>query len=260
MFQRILTGLTIFCLPLITMAAEFRVDNNVQGVKSTAFLLPDRFYSMIGNNGEIVEFDVEKKTFTLIDPALRIQTQINAEETRQRVEQLRQQVLSDPDSHADSFHYFAFQPKFKLEFEPVTGMLALQSHWIDYEIKTIPFTDASSEMYYDFCDWVCYLNLRRNPHSSQMLTRLEVNRLLRQGQRFAVNVSVSIYAKGKQGLAKPDQASSTHEMVRRLSEADRKRIEQAQEFKRTFPVIPFDEYQKRFADNLVVNERTSGAR
>lgn len=260
MIRRFLTGLVVFCLPFVTMAAEFRVDNNVQGVKSTVFLLPDRFYSMIGSNGEIVEFDVEKKMFTLIDPALRIQTQVNAEETRQRVEQLRQQLLSDPNADADSFHYFAFQPKFKCEFEPVTGMLALQSHWIDYEIKTIPFMEASADMYYDFCDWVCYLNFRRNPHSSPMLTRLEVNRFLRQGRRFAVNVSVSIYVKGKQGFAKPDQASSSHEIVRRLGEADHKRIEQAQEFKRTYPLVPFDEYQKRFADKWVLNEHTSVGR
>jgi hypothetical protein len=227
--------------------AEFRIDNNVQGVKSTVFLLQGKFYSMIGDNGEIVEFDAEKKMFTLMDLSQRIQTQLDAEEIRKRVEQMRQLALNNPNAKTDAFHYFAFKPKFTSEFDPGSGTWILQSNWIDYELKTVPFADASSAMYYDFCDWTCYLNLRRNPGSSQMLTRLEVNRLLREEQRFATNVSVSIYSKGKQGLPKPDQASSSHVIVPRLSDADRKRIEQAQEFKRTFPSVPFIEYQKRFS-------------
>jgi hypothetical protein len=256
MSQHFLTGFVItFLLPVIALlspiaTAEFRIDNTVQGVKSTAFLLDGKFYSMIGNNGEIVEFDAEKKTFTLMDPELRIQTQINAEETRKRVEMLREHILNHPNADPHSFRYFAFKPTFETEFDAASGTLVLQSNWIDYEIKTVPFTDPSAGMYHDFCDWICYLNLRLNPYSTQMLTRLEVNRLLRSGQRFAVHVSESIYINGKQGLPKPAQASSSHTFARRLGETDRKRIEQALEFKRTFPQVPFDEYQKRFAEKL----------
>ena len=249
MFRWFLAGLVGWLLAL-TAAAEFRIDNNVQGVKSTAFLLEGRFYSIIGDNGEIVEFDLEKRTFTLIDPALRIQTQIDAEETRRRVEQLRQQILNDPNTRTDSFRYFAFKPTFVSEFDAVSGKLALQSNWIDYEIKTIPFTDPLAGMYYDFCDWVCYLNFRLNPRSSQMLVRLEVNRFLREGQRFAANVTETIYPSGKQRFVRPDRVSSSHDIVRRLGDTDRKRIEQAQEFKRTFPQVSFDEYQRRFAEKL----------
>ena len=235
---------------LTISAAEIRIDNNVQGVKSTVFLLEGKFYSMIGDNGEIVEFDADTKTFTLIDPTLRIQTQIDAEELRKKTEQFRQQTLNDPNAKTDSFRYFAFNPKFESEFDSASGMLALQSNWIDYEIKTIPFTDPSAAMYYDLCDWICYLNLRLNPFSLQMLIRLEVNRLLREGQKFAVSVSESIYTKGKQGLAKPEQASSSHEFVRRLGDADRRRLDQAQEFKRMLPQVPFEEYQKHYAEKL----------
>jgi len=249
MFRCFLAGLTGGVLTL-TAVAEFRIENNVQGVQSTTFLLEGKFYSIIGDNGEMVEFDVEQKTFTLIDPALHIQTQIDAEETRRKVEQLRQTILNDLNAKTDSFRYFAFKPIFVSEFNTASGTLALQSNWIDYEIKTIPFSDPQAGLYYDFCDWVCYLNFRLNPRSSQMLIRLEVNRFLRERHRFAVNVSESIYPKGKQGLTRPDRASSSHDIVRRLGDADRRRIEQAQEFKRTFPQVPFDEYQRRFAEKL----------
>ena len=251
MFRWFLTGLAVFFLSPMTTAAEFRIDNNVRGVKSTVFLLENKFYSLIGDNGEIVEFDVEKKMFTLLEPALRLQTQIDAEEIRKKIEHLQQSVLTDPNAKTDTFGYFACKPAFAAEFDAASGTLALQSNWIDYEIKTIPFTDPAAEMYHDFCDWICYLNLRLNPYSSQMLTRLEVNRRLRSGQKFAVSVSESIYANGKQGLVKsPSQASSSHDIVRRLGDADRKRIEQVQEFKRTFPKVQIDEYQKRVAEKI----------
>jgi len=251
MIRWILAGFAGGLLSLTAIATEFRIDNTVYGVKSTAFLLSGKFYSMIGDNGETVEFDAETRTFTLISPALRLQTQIDADEIRKRVAQHRQFLSSTPNAPPDTFSFFAFNPKFELEFDAASGMLALQSNWIDYEIKTIPFADPAAAMYHDFCDWVCYLNFRLNPRSSQMLTRLEVNRLLREKQRFAVSVSESVYASGKQGRAKPTlRASSTHDLVRRLSDADRKRIEQAQEFKRTFPQVPFVDYQKRFAEKL----------
>ena len=249
MFRCFFVGLA-GCFLSLTVAAEFRIDNDVQGVKSSAFLLEGKFYSMIGDNGEIVEFDANTRTFTLIDPALRIQTQIDAEETRRKVEQLRQQVLNDPSTKTDSFRYFAFKPTFVSEFDTTSGKLALQSHWVDYDIKTIPFTDPSSGAYYDFCDWVCYLNFRINPLSPQMLIRLEVNRLLRKEQRFAVNVAETLYPSGKQWLARPNRISSSREIVRRLGDTDRKRIEQAQEFKRTLPLVPFDEYQRRIAEHM----------
>ena len=242
--------LTVFFLSSMSAAVEFRIDNKVREVKSTVFLLEGKFYSMIGDNGEIVEFDEEKKMFTLIEPTLRMQTQIDAEDTRKRIEILRESVLNDPNAKTDSFCYFACKPAFASEFDAASGTLVLQSNWIDYEIKTVPFTDPAAVMYHDFCDWVCYLNLRLNPYSSQMLTRLEVNRLLRAEQKFAVSVSESIYVSGKQGFSKSSQASSSHELVRRLGDADRKRIEQVQEFKRTFPKVPVNEYQKRVAEKL----------
>jgi hypothetical protein len=242
----------LFVSAFFLVAEEFHVESDFRmghaaPVRSTTLFDGNIFYDFIGTNGEMMLLDLGKDTFTLVDPALRIQTQIDAEDTRKKTEQLRQRILSDPKAKTDSFHYFACKPKFTSEFD-AAGTWALQSNWIDYEIKTVPFTDPSAAMYYDFCDWVCYLNLRINPYSSQMLTRLEVNRLLRTEKKFAVSVSESIYVNGKQGLAKPAQTSSSHNFIRRLGDADHKRIEQAQEFKRTFPQVSFEEYQKRFAE------------
>ncbi|MDR0522510.1 MAG: hypothetical protein LBH00_11760 [Planctomycetaceae bacterium] len=228
-------------------AEEYRIDNVVRGVKSTALLLDGKFYSIIEDNGEIVEFDSHKKIFTLIDPSLRIQTQINAAEMRKKITDMQQKIAGDPKTDKESFAYFAANPVFTSESDTAAGRIVLQSRWIDYEITAVPFHDKSSEMYYDFCDWMCYLNLRINPFSSAVLTRLTVNRLLREEKKFPVSVSVAIYPKGKQGFSKPDKAESSHKIVRRFSEPERKQIGQINELKQKFPQVSFEEYQKQVA-------------
>jgi hypothetical protein len=239
-----------FCTSSL-FAAELRIDNEVQNdlqsVKSSAYLLSGNFYSMIGENGEITFFDVQRQTFTLLDPALRIQTQIDAAETKKKVEALRQEILDKP--HPEKFLNFAVKPVFTTEFDTASGTLALQSRWIDYELKTIPLPDAeSAKLYFDFCDWTCYLNLRINPRSTTMLVRLEVNRILEAQKRFAAGVTVSLFSDGKSVLASPTTIRSSHQLVNRLGDADRKRLNQADEFRRTFQMVPFEEYQRKVVE------------
>ncbi|GHT19333.1 hypothetical protein FACS1894189_8080 [Planctomycetales bacterium] len=233
-------------------AAELRIDsevhNNVQGVKSSVYLLSGNFYSMIGENGEITFFDVQRQVFTLLDPALRIQTQIDAAETKKKAETLRQEILEKPHPN-EKFMNFAVKPVFTTEYEASSGTLALQSHWIDYELKTIPLPDAeSAKLYFDFCNWTCYLNLRINPRSTTMLVRLEVNRILQAQQRFATSVTVSLFSDGKSMLASPATMRSSHQLVNRLGDVDRKRLDQADECRRTFQTVPFEEYQRKVVE------------
>jgi hypothetical protein len=236
-------------------AAEFRVDNEIQvegspeKITSTIFLLNGNFISLIDENGEITFFDSDRQIFTLLDPVLRIQTQLDAAETKKRVELLRQQVMTSPDLDPNTFNAFAVKPVFQSEYEEVSGTLALQSPWIDYLLVTHILADSEIvKQYFDSCDWVCYLHLRIDPRLTTMLVRLEINRILREKNRFASRISVSVFPKGKVPIAKPDKAQSSHKIILRLDHTDTKRIEQAKEFRRTFTMILFDEYQKKVAE------------
>jgi hypothetical protein len=238
-------------------AAEFRIDNEMQvegsakKATSTIFLLNDNFISLIGENGEITFFDSDRQIFTLLDPVLRIQTQLDAAETKRKVERLRQQVMTSPGLDPNTFNAFAVKPVFQPEFEETSGTLALQSPWMDYLLVTHVLTDPeTTKQYFDFCDWVCYLHLRIDPRSTTMLARLEVNRILREKNRFASRISVSVFPKGKTPIAKPDKAQSSHKMILRLDHTDTKRIDQAKEFRRTFQMMAFDEYQKLVAGRV----------
>ncbi|MDR1271078.1 MAG: hypothetical protein LBK82_16310 [Planctomycetaceae bacterium] len=237
-------------------AAEFRIDNEIQvegspeKITSTIFLLNGNFISLIGENGEITFFDSDKQIFRLLDPVLRIQTQLDAAETKKRVELLRQQVMTSPDLDPNTFNAFAVKPVFQSsEYEDVSGTLALQSSWVDYLFVTHILNDSEIvKQYFDSCDWVCYLHLRIDPRLTTMLVRLEVNRILREKNRFASRISVSVFPKGKVPMAKPDKAQSSHKIILRLDHTDTKRIDQAKEFQRTFTMISFDEYQKKVAE------------
>ncbi|MDR0704557.1 MAG: hypothetical protein LBF88_06160 [Planctomycetaceae bacterium] len=238
-----------------SIAAEFRIDNEIQvegaseKMTSTTLLLNGNFISLIGENGEITFFDADRQIFTLLDPVLRVQTQLDGAETKKKVELMRQQVMTSPGLDPNTFNAFAVKPVFQPEYEETSGTLALQSPWIDYLLVTHVLTDPeTSKQYFDSCDWLCYLHLRLDPRSTTMLVRLEVNRMLREQNRFASRISVSVFPKGKIPIAKPDKAQSSHKIVVRLDHADWQRIDQAKEFRRTFAIISFDEYQKKVAD------------
>lgn len=240
-----LAGLSGLCA-----AENFRVDNEVRAddgketVASTTYFLGDDFLSLIGLNGEITFFDAKKGTFTLLDPKLRIQTHLAATRTKDEIDVKRRQNAT----HSSPFVAFVAKPVFQVESDESSGAVSLQSTWFDYKLMTETPDDDTAKRYADFCDWSCYLNFRISRGHPTQLVRLEVNRILRDETRFPKSVSMSFFPKGKGLLAKEEKASSTHRLVRRLDEADKKRIDQAMELMRTLPVVPFDEYQEKAAE------------
>jgi len=250
--QRLLFCVIFAFASVIGFGAEgFRVENdlrwgNTPSVRSTALFDGTVFYNFIGTNGEITVFDPQKDTFTLLDPELRLQAFLVASETKRIVDALRIQL----ESHKNEFAAFSAKPVFTMEFDEISGLMALQSHWIDYTLSTKAFPDAeTAKTYLDFCDWTCYLNQRiAPPGQSTPLIRLEVNRILREKNRFPANVKVSIFPRGKTFLGKEENIQTTHELTRRLNDTDKKRITQARELMRTFTVVPFAEYQTKVTE------------
>ncbi|MGL4595842.1 MAG: hypothetical protein ACRCUY_14060 [Thermoguttaceae bacterium] len=240
---------TFFCVQ-IDAAERVRIDNEIRAgestaIKSTAYLIGNNFYSFIGDAGEVTFFDAEKEVFTLIHPALRLKTFLDGAETRQKAESLREAAHEREKQSA--YWNFLVKPVFQQERNDVTGTIALQSFWIDYLLTTSGFPDDNTAArFFRFCDWTCYLNLRLSPQSSTMFARLEVNRILRESNRFPHKITMSIYPKGKTGIRPlEEQMSSTHQMVFRFTELDDKRLDQVHEWMRVFQTISFAEYQEK---------------
>ena len=241
----------IFSLPVVCAAAEsFRVENELtvrqtgEKVKTITLFTGGLVYDTIGDHGETTIFDKAADTFTLLEPAFRIQTQVEASELKNTVLQRREKMRSESQP---PFFAFALFPKFEETYEAESGLVRFQSPWMDYRIETIPFSDdVFRERYYDFCDWYCFLNLRVNPDSTTLFARMEVNRFLRERKRFPQTIQVDVYKKGNFGIAgiveNPDVYIGTHKPGIRLIPNDEQRLKRINEQRQTFRTVSFEEY------------------
>ena len=250
------TVLSFVSMVAAAAAQGFRIDSdlrwgNAAPIRSTTLFDGAVFYSFIGANGEIIRFEPAKDVFTLVDPALRIQTHLVASET-QRIVNAKKVPL---ETHPNGFIAFAAKPVFTMEFDEAAGLMVLQSPWVDYSLTTKAFADTQATgPYFDFCDWSCFLNQRINPQPITLI-RLEVNRILREKNRFPENIKISIFPKGKKFLTKEETIQASHEFSRNLTDMDRQRISQALESMRTFPVVSFAEYQSKVAEKIAAKKK-----
>ncbi|GHT34219.1 hypothetical protein FACS189427_01150 [Planctomycetales bacterium] len=246
------------CLPVF--ADDFRVDNEFQWVssrsdtvKSTVYFIGTTdFISVIkggtnnsgGEKGEITFYTSRQDTevFTLLNSAIRIQTLLDVRETKKNIEEKRKTL----ETRSEPLLAFVAKPVFNREDDKASGAMTLQSPWFDYRIETETADAVLLKRYLDFCDASCYLNFRINPALPAPLVRLKVNEILRQESRFPKMLEMSFFLKGKSAFfSKEEKAKSTHRLVVRLDDADRKTIAEIIEYVRTFTVVPFDEYQKQ---------------
>jgi len=254
-----LSNLFIFVcfLSAVCQAAEsgtenFRIENELtvqqtgKKVTTTTLFSGGLVYDMIGDHGETTIFDKASDTFTLIEPALRIQTTVKASELKETVLLQRERMLSQSQS---PFFSFAASPKFEETYEVAIGAIRFQSPWMDYQIETMPLSnDAIRLRYYDFCDWYCFLNLRVNPDSTTLFARMEVNRFLQERKRFPTRIQVDVFRKGNFGItgivATPDVYIGTHQLGTRLIPSDEHRLQRLDEQRKTFRTVSFEEYLK----------------
>ncbi|MDR1290330.1 MAG: hypothetical protein LBK06_03925 [Planctomycetaceae bacterium] len=259
----------IFLSDVLLAAEQFRIDNEITAGKlvarSKTYFLDDDFLSVIDDNGEITYYNAERDTFTLINPSLRIQTQLSAYETRREIELTLDKTLKEEkkkekkekDGYKGSHHQlplvlFIANPVFKIEQDPKSGQIALQSDWVEYKLTTEIFNDNNiAKRYFDFCNLTCYLNCRIN-NSYRQLYRLEVNRILRNKNRFPQNISVTFYPLGKSSSKFVGETlNSSHKLIRRLTEEDKNKINSARNSMNTFKAVTFDKYQKTINEEIV---------
>jgi len=261
--EKIFISLIALCICLTTSANDFRVDNEFQWispasdvVKSTVYFIgATDFISVIkggGNNnssknsgggeGEITFYNVRQdaEIFVLLNPALRIQTLLDVRETKKNIEEKRQSL----ESRTEPLLAFIANPVFSRD--KAAGASTLQSPWFNYRIETETADAALLKRYLDFCDASCYLNFRINPTIPAPLVRIKIDEILRKENNFPKMIEMSFFPKGKSGFfPKEEKAKSSHRLVIRLDDADKKIIAQVFEYVRTFTIVPFDEYQRR---------------
>lgn len=240
-----------------SVPVRFRVDNEVRreggtafSNKTTTYFHEGVVYDVLARNREITVFDEKNNSFTLLDPVLRLQTCLIASEIKTEVAQVQREMKK----HANPFIAFAVDPQFDEKFDSTTGVVQCLSPWIEYTINTKPLPDTGiGTTYFDFCNWICYFNLRVNPGAATSFARMKVNRLLQEKGRFPEQIKVNVYPKGNTGAAgianPPDVYVSTHHLVLRLVPADEQRIAEIRDNLETFRKVSLSEYQQEVRKN-----------
>jgi hypothetical protein len=237
----------IFLSGKLIAAEQFRIDNEIVVDKivvcSKTYFLEKNFLGMIEDNGEITYYDAAKDSFTLLAPLLRIQTQLSASETRREVDFALNKIRSSKTRMGERYEFIA-NPVFKTDLDKNSGQIALQSNWVDYKLTTEIFADNKiAKQYFDFCNLTCYLNYRVT-NSYGQLFRLEVNRILRNENRFPQNITTTFYPNGKTTSKAERTFYSSHKLIKRLTDEDKNKINSVQNSMNTFKTVKFDEYQK----------------
>ena len=231
--------------------SQFRIDNVLtirkegeeDGVRivTTTLFGKGMVIDFIGDNDEVIVYNRKTKTFVLLDPIHRIQTELTLSEIDQFLENLRAVVAEKKDAHSQ----FLLNPRFEITRSDETGELSFSSKWYEYLVTTRSFDDPDlSGVYFEFIDVYTKLNLYLNPGNYTPLVRMAVNDLLAHEKRFPTKIRLTLYPKGKTLFAKPDIITSDHKIIRRLSEEDLGRIVRASHFSEQFPKQTFGNYYR----------------
>lgn len=232
------------------LAEDFRMENKVYVgnerepcAESTTIFYNGAAYDFLKKPPEITVFDKDVSRFILLDTERRVKTELTAQEVAEFVERLRQRAAE----YAHPFAAFQANPKFEQAFDASARELSFTSPWMTYRVVTI---DAGSReaasQYRRFADWQARLNTLINPKAIRPFGRLEVNAELEQREELPKEVHLVITPGG---TFPPKRVTfrSEHQLVRRVVESDRARVQQAGEFIAIFPVVSFEEYQKTHA-------------
>ncbi len=231
--------------------SQFRIDNVLtirkegeeDGVRvvTTTLFSKGMVIDFIGDNDEVIVYNRKTKTFVLLDPIHRVQTELALSEIDQFLDTLRSVVSQKKDAQAQ----FLLNPNFEITRNDETGDLSFSSKWYEYLVSTRSFDDPElSGVYFEFVDVYTKLNLYLNPGNYTPLARMAVNDLLAREKRFPAKIRLTLYPKGKTLFAKPDIVTSDHKIIRRLSEEDLGRIVRAVHFTEQFPKQTFGNYYK----------------
>lgn len=237
--------------PQTAAGQQFRVENRVfvedqEGpqVESTTLFAEGKVYDFLKAPAEVTIFDEARGRFVLLDLNRRVRADLSTEQ----VASLCQRLRDSARTQSDPFLRFLADPSFDERFDDQTGELTLSSPWATYRLNTAPAeSETVSRRYREFCDWYCQLNTMLNPGSRLPFARIMVNAALASRRLLPCEVTVTL--RPKRALwAKRITVRSEHQVLVRLTAADRDRIAQVDQFMAIFTPIGFEQYQARIAN------------
>jgi hypothetical protein len=237
----------VFAPAGLAAGEDFRVENEVffhgndkADSRSTTIFHDARVYDYLEDPAEVIVFDESHDRFVLLDTARRIRTELTTARLTAFTEQLRQRAAV----HEDALVRFLAAPRFEEQFDGQSGVLALSSRLMTYRLTLLEVpSPAIAQQYREFSDWYARLNTLLHPGSKPPFARLAVNAAL--AKRDAIPREVRLALPAKEGSSSSDTTvRSSHRLVRPLTEADRKRVDQTGKDMQAFRLVDFDQYRR----------------
>jgi len=169
--------------------------------------------------------------FTLLSDRHSVLTKVSTEKVAGAMNKLRTWA----SRQRDPFLMFAANPNFDESFDSKNGKLVLASHLESYTVTTerTDHPDAMNE-YREFLDWYTQLNALLSAGSMPPEPRLRLNAAL--ARRKVVPLKVELTREGE------DPLRAEHEFTWRLSQDDRKRIDDVRASLSSYRDVKNDEF------------------
>jgi hypothetical protein len=240
-------------LAIPAAAQEFRMDTDVfLGTKKepisetlTIFSGTMVYDFLLTAPREIVVFDAQRGTFTLLDETRKVKTTVTTEHVLAHAFALKEQAAQSPDS----LFAFASDPKFtetvteSEDAAQATTTVRLEGKLLTYEAKgQRPKFPEAATAYKQFATWYARLNAKR-PGNLPPEARTELNRALADRGLVPLEITRTVAA-GPKFAGKKSEVRSRHLINYALSGEDQKRLERAHDMLVNFPAVSWEEYNR----------------
>ncbi len=236
--------LTAVCLAPLRecQADEFCVETDVFVERSDDPVLRTRtlfaagvvYDFLLSGSREITIFDPRRGRFVLLDEQRKLQTTLTTEDI------LKFTAAIQAASQEKGTPQF-FQRDWSLSEDEKSGWLELSGERIRYRAQgSKPEEETAARRYREFADWYARLNAMRRGNIPPF-ARIELNKALAERNLIPTEIERILTSGGV--TRRKHLARSRHLVHWRLSNTDRKRIQEAAELQAQLPHVPFSEYR-----------------
>jgi hypothetical protein len=243
---RLLVGVFSLLLAASAVAEEFRVETDIflgdqkEPLAQNVTLFSSGLVYDFPRTGpeEITVFDPSRGRFVLLDPKRKIKTTVTTQELLELAAAMKVHARELEGAFA-----FAANPEFDEEMDDNTGWLTLSSPLLTYRAHcTTPKLPSAVTSYRSFADWYARLNATR-PGSLPPFARMELNRAIAQRDQVPEEVELTVEPKIRY-VGRKLVVRSRHLFNWRLSNTDRKQIDQAGTHMADFEAVTVREYRR----------------
>lgn len=235
-------------LPPALADEGFRIDNRVfasdasdPASQSTTIFMSDAVYDFLEKPSETLVLEKQRAEFVLLDNTRRVAARTRTEDVLRFTEEMRRNLSKRKEASLAVLAH----PKLDENFDAAKGVLELSCPWLSYRVVTlsVPPDSTMPRAFREFSDWYCRLRPMIDPSGAPPFARLVLNAALESHNVLPKEVTLTYVPKiGAQ--SKRETVRSEHRLVGKLTEADTRRVVEAQQAMVNYNSVSLAKYRK----------------